>query len=65
MAIFYGINEVGLNVITLDPTITIKDNNSGFLQGENNNVVVADKNGYNVFDKTQNQDGVNYVIIYT
>lgn len=65
MAIFYGINEVGLNVITLDPTITIKDNNSGFLQGENNNVVVADKNGYNVFDKTQNQDGVNYVIIYS
>lgn len=49
MAIFYGIDAVGLNRITLSPTITIKDNNSGFLT-INNNVIVADINGFNVFD---------------
>lgn len=65
MAIFYGINESGLNGIKLDPTITIKDNNSGFLKDANNKVIVADKNGNNVFDKNKFTDGVNYVIIYS
>ncbi len=68
MAIFYGIDKTGLkggsSLNLVDNSIPIIDNTNSFIK-KNGNVIVEDLNGKNVFDKNQNSDGVDFIIIYS